>query len=201
MGTPDEAMRARRSLTALGNLIERTAPWLLGVGSWIFGGVIAFNLVIMSSLITVGPVDAAVRTSITALACALPLDVAGIILLRLVTDVGQLKIDDLTLKAFRDARFPEIDVYFPPSRQQSAVRRRRSRIALLYSIGIGAFSVALTLVGLVAALWHMAWWVGVVLCGMVVFSALLLLVVIVHTMPPQSNEEQAVNDALRGSRS
>ena len=32
---------SRRSLNAIGNLVERLTPWLLDVGSWIFGGMIA----------------------------------------------------------------------------------------------------------------------------------------------------------------
>jgi hypothetical protein len=41
---------------------------LVDVGSWIFGALTAVNLVVISALITVGPVDAAIRLSTAALA-------------------------------------------------------------------------------------------------------------------------------------
>jgi hypothetical protein len=62
-------------------LLKRITPWLVDVGSWIFGGLMAVNLVVISALITVGPVDAAVRTATAALGAALPLNVTGIVLL------------------------------------------------------------------------------------------------------------------------
>jgi len=121
--TPAE--RTFRGLRALGAALT---PWLLDVGSWIFGGLIAVNLIVMSSLITVGPVDRAIRVSIVAFACALPLNVAGICLLRIITDIKAVGFDDLTLKAFQDAGFPDIDAYFPPVREREALRARRSNV-------------------------------------------------------------------------
>jgi hypothetical protein len=69
----DSAGQAKFSTKALGDLLERITPWLFEVGSWIFGGLVAFNLVLVSALLTVGPVDRAILISITAFACALPL--------------------------------------------------------------------------------------------------------------------------------
>ena len=46
------------------------------------------------------------------LAAALRLNVAGIILLRLIKDVHDVGLDDLTRRAFQEAGFPEIDAYF-----------------------------------------------------------------------------------------
>ena len=108
-GPPAVDEQSARTFRALRNLAERITPWLVDVGSWIFGGLTAVNLVVISALITVGPVDAAIRTSTAALAAALPLNVAGIILLRLIKDVNDVCLDDLTLRAFQDAAFPEID--------------------------------------------------------------------------------------------
>src|SRR6185503_7062419 len=88
-----------RTFRGLRNLAERITPWLVDVGSWIFGGLTAVNLVAISALITVGPVDAAIRTSTAALAAALPLNVAGIMLLRVIKDVNDVGLDDLTLRA------------------------------------------------------------------------------------------------------
>ena len=85
--------QSRRTFSGLRNLAERITPSLVDVGSWIFGGLIAVNLVVLSALITVGPVDAAIQTSTAALASALPLNVAGIVLLRLIKDVNDVGLD------------------------------------------------------------------------------------------------------------
>ena len=148
--------QSRRSLAGLFNLIERTTPWLFDVGSWIFGGLIAFNLVVIASLITVGPVDRAVLTAVTTLGCALPLNVAGIVLLRLTKDVQDIGLDDMAREAFRDAGFANIDAYFQPTRQKASMRRRQTGVALGYAFSIAALSMPLTAIGLVASLWHMA---------------------------------------------
>ena len=71
--------RARQSLDAIDRLLDRTTPWLSEIGSWAFGGLVAVNLVVISSLLTVGPIDAAVRISVAVLARTLPLNVAGIV--------------------------------------------------------------------------------------------------------------------------
>jgi hypothetical protein len=178
--------QAERSMKSLGNLVEKVTPWLLDVGSWIFGGLMAVNLVVIASLITVGPVDSAIQVSMTALVCALPLNVAGIVLLRLTKDVSDIRLDDLTLRVFQEAGFPEIETYFPPPQQRAALQKRRSEIVLLFSLGIAALSVALTMTGLAAALWHMAWWMGVVLFSMSVVSGLLVLLAMVMALPPES---------------
>lgn len=144
-----------RTSKGLRNLAETTLPWLTDVGSWIFGGLTAVNLVVISALITVGPVDAAIRMSTAALATALPLNVAGIVLLRLIRDMNDVGLNDLTLRAFQDASFPDIDAYFPPPREKATQHVRRSRVALLYSMGIAVMSIVLTLTGMTAAVWHM----------------------------------------------
>ena len=36
----DLDQESRRSLNALANLVESLTPWLLDVGSWVFGGMI-----------------------------------------------------------------------------------------------------------------------------------------------------------------
>ena len=45
--------QADHGVKGLRNLLEKITPWLFAVGSWIFGGLIAFNLVAVSSLLTV----------------------------------------------------------------------------------------------------------------------------------------------------
>ena len=182
--------QSRDTLKGFGILVSRTTPWLFEVGSWTFGGLIAFNLVLISALLTVGPVDGAILISVCAFACALPLDVAGICLLRLVKDVKDVGIDDTALQAFKDADFPDIEAYVPPSGDRESQQKRRSTVALWYALGIVALSIALTLTGLVAALWYMAWWIGVVVLAVAVLSTVLVLAVFVHSRPPASEAEK-----------
>lgn len=184
----DLDQESRRSLDALANLVETLTPWLLDVGSWVFGGMIAFDLVIISALITVGPADGAILISLTAFVCALPLNVTGVFLLRLIQDMKDIRIDDLALKAFQDSGFPDIEAHFPPSRARKSLHKRRSNIALRYSLAIATLSFTLTLIGLVAALWHMAWWMGIVLLGMVTLCTVLVIVAMAHSLPPDPKQ-------------
>src|SRR5438045_5336792 len=48
-----------RTVAGLAKLVERITPWLLDLGNWIFGALIAFNLLVLSALLTIGPVDKA----------------------------------------------------------------------------------------------------------------------------------------------
>jgi hypothetical protein len=188
--TVDE--RSARTFRGLRNLAATITPWLIDVGSWIFGGLTAVNLVVISALMTVGPVDAAIRTSTAALAAALPLNVAGIVLLRLIKDVKDVGLDDITLRSFQDAGFPDINAYFPSRRERASANARRSRVAILYSLGIATLSSALTLTGITAAVWHMGRWNAFVLVSAVILSAALVTVVIAHALPPQSDAERSL---------
>ena len=189
--------RARQSLDAIGRLLDRTTPWLSEIGSWIFGGLVAVNLVLISSLLTVGPVDAAVRISVSLFACALPMNAAGIVVVRLTRDLMDFGVDDLALQAFKESGFPEIDAYFPPAPERAVHLQRRAALTLRYSLVLAAISAALTLAGLVAALWHMAWWIGSIFLMMVGLSAGLVLVVFAHAQPPESAWEKALKRRVR----
>jgi hypothetical protein len=201
--------RARQSLDAIDRLLDRTTPWLSEIGSWMFGGLVAVNLLGVSSLLTVGPVDATVRLSITLFACALPMNVAGIIVLRLTRDLTQLGMDELALQAFKESGFPDIDTYFPPPAERPTLLKRRAGIALRCSLAIAAIGAALTLIGLVAALWHMAWWIGAALLAASAVSAGVVLVVFAYaetaekadTAEKTENAETAANkESLRAPR-
>ena len=61
---------------------------------------------------------------------------------------------------------------------------------LRYSLGLAALSTALKLTGTVAALWHMAWWVGVELLAMTMISAVAVLAVLGASLPPDSASER-----------
>jgi len=182
--------RSAATFRGLRNLAETASPWLTDVGSWIFGGLTAVNLVVIAALITVGPIDTAIRTSTAALAAALPLNVAGIVLLRLFKDLKEVGLDDLTRRAFQDGGFPDIDAYFPSPRESASEQARRSRIALLYSMGIATLSIVLTVAGMTAAVWHMGRWIAIVLLAAVMVSVGLVTVAIAHALPPESGAEQ-----------
>jgi hypothetical protein len=193
----DPTEQSKRAMRGLAGLVERITPWLVEVGSWILGGLIALNLVIIAALVTVGPVDTAVQVAVTAFACALPLDIAGIVLLRLIKDWRDIRIDDLTLEAFQDAHFPHIEAYFPTARERASLAKRRARIALLYALGIAAASVTLTLVGMTSTLWHMAPSIAETFAATVALSLLLLLVVITQSLPPPSEAEKRLQRRYR----
>jgi hypothetical protein len=190
MKSPDLAQQRVRSLNALERVLDWITPWLVEVGSWALGGLIALNLVVIAALITVGPVDRAVEIGVAAFACALPFDVAGIVLLRLIKDARDSRFDDLTLKAFQEAQFPDFEAYLPPANERESFARRRARIALAYALVISTLSIALTLAGLVASLWHLAPWVAGAFVATVAFSGLALVAVVVHSLPPQSEAER-----------
>src|SRR5205085_9959487 len=82
--SPDEVWKA------FGKLLEHITPWLFEFGSWIFGGLIAFTLLVVASLLTIGPLDRAILVATTAFALALPPDVTGLLLLRLIRDLKQV---------------------------------------------------------------------------------------------------------------
>ena len=144
----------------------------------------------------VAKVATAIKISTAALAAALPLNVAGILLLRLIKDLKEVGIDGLTLRAFQDAGFPHIDAYFPAPRERAIQHARRSRVALLYSMGIAALSIALTVTGMAAALWHLGQWIALVLVSSVVLSAALVTIAIAHGLPPESDAEKRLKRML-----
>jgi len=179
----------KQNMKAFGKFVERITPWLFEVGSWSFGGLIAFTLLVVASLLTVGPVDPAITVSTAAFALALPLELAGLLLLRLDQDLKHAGFEEEVAQAFQEVG--------PNVREQVASRtalelwpKRRTRIVLLYALWILALSVVLTLTGMAAALWHMAWWIGVVFFAMVLISQGMVIVAIVTSQPPDSQEEQ-----------
>lgn len=181
---------------ATSKLVERITPWLLEVGSWIFGGLIAFNLILTGALLTIGPVDSAILVAIAGFALALPLDVAGLCLLRLVQDLEHVGIatefenyEHEVRQAYQDVGpAPQEPVAAPKPRE--AVRKRRTALALRYSFGILGLSSVLTAAGMIAALWHMAWWVAAAFAAMVLISYTIVNIAFVTARPPTSPEEK-----------
>jgi len=115
-----------RTQAALGTLLARVTPWLLDLGNWIFGALIAFSLVILAAMLTVGPVDRAVLVATAAFALALPLDVAGFVLLRIAVDMKKVDLETVATAAFVEAGFTSEEVarrLIRASRNRSARER------------------------------------------------------------------------------
>jgi MFS family permease len=177
--TPGEVQKA------FGKLFERITPWLFEIGSWIFGGLIAFTLLVLAPLLTIGTVDPAITVATAAFALALPLNLAGLFLLRLLQDLKHIGFEEELAQAFQEVGFT---VVYPTALE--ALRQRRTGVVLSYSLGIVALSVLLTLTGMTATLWHMAWWIGVGFFTMVLLSLVIVIVAIAASQPPDSPEEK-----------
>lgn len=179
----------KQIMNAFVKLFERITPWLLEIGSWIFGGMIAFTLLIIASLFTIGPVDATILISTAAFALALPLNLTGLILLRLVKDLKQVGFEVELAQAFQDVDSTVREKVVSPKSLESW-QKRRTGFFLGYSLGILALSVLLTLTGLIALLWYMAWWIGVIFFVMVIISLVIVIVALMSSQPPTSPEEK-----------
>lgn len=161
-----------RTQAAMASALERVTPWLLDLGNWIFGGLIAFSLVILGALITVGPVDAAVLVASAAFALALPADVAGFFLLRFAADMKTVKLEEVTAEAFVQAGF-SLDPGSARPDPDTAEKERALKV-IRYSYSLLTLTLLLTLVGVTATLWHMSWWIGVLFMAMGLVSAALV---------------------------
>lgn len=177
---------------AFEKVLESITPWLMEIGNWIFAGLIGFTLIIMAPLITIGPVDPAIMIATVAFALALPLDVAGLVLLRLVQDTTRIGLADEWIRAFQDAGFP-VGEEIASAKALASLQKRRTRVALAYSLGILALSALLTLTGLITVLWHMAWWIGVVFFIMVIVGLGIVIAALATLGPPQSPEQKERN--------
>jgi hypothetical protein len=155
--TPDETFS--QTLNGFGTLVERITPWLLDLGSWIFGALIAFDLLILAALLTVGPADLAALVATAAFALALPPNAAGFFLLRLLEDIKNARLEDAAVEAFQEAGLGVNQVQ--PSDSSQSMAKQRTKTVLIYSYSILSVSVLLTVIGVTAALWHMAWWISV----------------------------------------
>ncbi len=165
----------------MGNLLEQLKPWLIEFGSWIFGGLIAFNLIIIAPMITIGHAHLTVLVSIVVFACALPLNVAGLLVLRLTKDLNDIAIDDVMHKAFEDAHLPVLTTHEP-------LYKQRTDVGIRYSSRLAVLSGILTLLGMIAALWYIAWWVGVIFIVVVIASALITMSAANHLMQPDTDQ-------------
>jgi hypothetical protein len=173
----------------MGKVVESITPWLVELGDWIFAGLIASLLVILASVITVGPVDHAMTVATVAFALALPLELAGLILLRLLRDTERIDFAGTWVRAFHEAGFP-IGEQRAALQTGAAPRTRGTTLVLYYALGILALSVLLTLTGVTAALWHMAWWIAVIFVAMSTISLGVVTAALLTVAPPDSPRRQ-----------
>ena len=181
--------QSKQIMKAFGKLVERITPWLVEVGGWIFGGLIAFTLLVMASLLTIGPVDPAIMVATTAFALALPLNVTGLILLRLIQDMKHIGFEEELTQAFQEVDFTVREQVVSPKALESW-RKRRTGIVLGSSLGILALSLVLTLTGMTATLWHMAWWIGVAFIAMGIISQVSVIVAIVTSSQEEKEQKR-----------
>lgn len=170
-------------------LVERLTPWLVEVGSWSFGGMIAINLFVIAALITVKPVDPAITIAATAFALALPLDVAGLFLLRLIQDKRHAGFDEEWAQVLQELSLPvEAQAAAPKARETR--QKRRTGVVLGYAFGVLVLSGLLTVTGMIAALWHIAWWIGVAFLAMSLIGQGIVIAALVTLEPSDSPEKQ-----------
>lgn len=176
---------------AFGELAETVTPWFFEFGSWIFGGLIAFTLLVLAPLITLGPVDRAITLATAAFVLALPLDVAGLCLLRLVQDLQRVGFDDTVAHAFEEISSAVGTPVSTPSVVE-AQRKRRSERAMRITPWLLALSGVLAVLGMVAVLWHMAWWIAIGFLVMVVSSWVIVTLSLAAAQPrdPEAAREQ-----------
>lgn len=184
-----EQKRTDQSLKAVGRLIDRIAPSLVEFGSWIFGGLIAFTLLVIAALLTIGPVDPAIMIATTVFALALPLNVAGLFLLRLAQDLTHMRIEEEVTQAFQEIGLTA-GGQIPTPETLALLPGRRTKIILSSCLGILVLSALLTLAGMIATLWHMAWWLGVAFFAMAIISLGIVIVVTAISEIPESAEQK-----------
>ena len=169
--------------------VELTTPWLVDIGAWVFAGLIAFDLVVMAPLIVTASFDQALTISIVMFALALPLNLAGLVMLRLIQDMTHIGFSEEWARAYQDAGLPLGEQLASPKAREEQ-RKRRATIVLRYAFTVLTLSVALTLTGLTAALWHTAWWIGIVFLAMSLVSLAIVIAALVTLGPRESPEDR-----------
>jgi hypothetical protein len=188
---------ADQGVQVYNSLLERITPWLFEVGSWIFGGLIAFTVLIIAALLPVRPVDGPVEIAAVVFALGLPLNVTGLVLLRIVRDVNPVGFEQGLARVFQEAGLTPGEQQIPSLTTIEAVRKRGTRSVLYAALGILTLSAVLTVVGMAAALWHVAWWIGVAFGVMVFICLIIVQIVMVTSQPRLSAQEKAERQRQR----
>jgi heme A synthase len=114
--------------------------------------------------------------------------VTGLVLLRLIQETKDARFEDELARAFQEAGFVSDQIPAPSIFEE--IRKKRTRNVLRLSSGILALSVLLSLMGMMAVLWHMAWWIAIGFCVVVLISLLLVILAIASSQLPASQEEK-----------
>lgn len=175
---------------ALTRTLQAAAPWLLDLGTWIFGALIAFAVLMLGALLTVGPVDRAMLISTAAFAVGLPPEVGAFLLLRLVRDLEENKIEQIATRSFEEAGVDNVDDFLPveANRTEGTLARRMVRV-LGASYALLGVSVGSAVVGISALLWHMGWWIAVAFLSVLVVMQFVVFRVILQ--PPKAPAKPA----------
>ncbi len=182
----------RRLWRGLGNFVDRMTPSLFELGVWLFGSLIAFNLLVLASLFTIGPADSAIKVATAAFALALPLDLTGLVLLRMVQELKGVGLEDKLAQALQEEGFVSDQIPAPAELDAvfATMRTKRTAIVLRSSSGILGLSMLLTLSGLAATLWHMAWWIAMAFLVMVATSVVLVILVMALSQPVDAKKPE-----------
>jgi hypothetical protein len=131
--------------------------WLYDVGGWIFTGLIAVALMIIQNLIGIGHSDRGLLVAGLVLAVALPLNLAGLWIVRYIQNLDQAAAGAKPPLAKKQSVADDATVNAAAifSAKKRTFTNRVVTIVL-------ALSVLLTLLGLALALWHISWVVTVV---------------------------------------
>ena len=197
---PDLDTLVQQREKVFGNLVEKLKPWLFEFGNWIFGGLIAFNLVIVAPLLTIGPGHPPILVSIAVFVCALPLSVSGLLVLKLTKDMSDGAINEVMRQAFADADVSIAEVPLPDSDENESLYKRRTDVGLRYSTRLVVLSVMLALLGMLGALWYIAWWIAAIFLAVVIISLLITLAVITRLLRPDTEAEKEMRQRLRDQR-
>ena len=108
----------------------------------------------------------------------------------LLVDLSDIGIEDLTVQSYKEAGYPDIEAYLPTGPEREERRKRRALLALWFASAIAALGIMLTATGVVAALWYMALWVGVVVLCVSVLSPVVVVLMLVYAWPSGSDVEK-----------
>ncbi|MBV8528049.1 MAG: hypothetical protein JOZ75_07020 [Candidatus Dormibacteraeota bacterium] len=170
---------------------DAATPWLLDLGTWIFGALIGFDLLMLAALLTVGPADRAVLISTAAFAVGLPPEVGAFVLLRLVRDLEATKIEEVAARSMAEAG---LEHSMPAVLADSQRTAQRTAAALGVSYGLLFVSILSALTGLTATLWHMGWWIAVAFLAVVTITQPLMFAVILRS-PPRAGASAGAHPA------
>lgn len=197
--SPEEAAKVQKAFElqkqakeASETLISHIAPWFFEFGSWIFGGLIAYSIVlvqapILNSAVTRG--DRALVICTLMLALALPLDILGLIVLRLFSDLDRFDLEKEMEEAFKEV-VEAADLTYEEPDQAALERWRKKRMGRIFNLSVSILFVvlALTVAATAAAIWYVMWWLAVVFLAMIGATVVSLSLINYFIRPPRTRD-------------